>query len=276
MENLVDGKTLAKEISLALETEIKNFGQPLKLAVVTCAPNLETKKFLKLKKEKAESLGVEIEIVELTDKKNTTEVIEIIERLNGEVSGIIVQLPLPKNLETNLILKTIKPELDVDVFSYGEGDDFGVLPPVIFAIAEISKKYQVEWLGKKVVVFGEGRLVGKPALFFAKKQGAEVVLITEKTNREELLEKTSQADIVILGVGKANLLTPLMVKEGVVVFDAGASEAGGVLVGDAEVSVAKKAKLFSPVPGGIGPLTVVLLFKNLLILAKNRAKGKVE
>lgn len=271
MDNLVDGKALAKEISLSLQSEIKEFGKPLKLAVVTCAPNLETKKFLKLKKKKAETLGVEMEIIELSAEKKTEGVVEIIQKLNTEVSGIIVQLPLPKNIDTDKVLETIRPELDVDAFYYKKGqEDLGVLPPVVFAISEISKKYNVSWLEKKVVIFGGGRLVGKPAEVFARKQGGEVDLIFENTKEAEVLEKTKTADIIILGVGKANLLTKEMVKEGVVVFDAGASEDGGVLVGDASPEVVEKARLFTPVPGGIGPLTVVLLFKNLLILAKNK------
>lgn len=264
----MDGRALAEEISLSLQSEIKDFGKPLKLAVVTCAPNLETKKFLKLKKTKAEALGVEVEIIEISAEKKTKEVVEMIQKLNMEAAGIIVQLPLPKTIDTDTVLETIKPELDVDAFSYGKGQDLGILPPVVFAISEISKKYKVSWQGKKVVIFGAGRLVGKPAEVFARKQGAEVDLILESMGETEVLEKTKTADIIILGVGKANLLTKEMVKEGVVVFDAGASEDGGLLVGDANLEVAEKAKLFTPVPGGIGPLTVVLLFKNLLVLAK--------
>ena len=270
MESLVDGRALAKEISAKLQIEIKNFGKPLKLAVITCAPNLETKKFLNLKQEKAKALGVAMEVVELDEKSETREVVKTIEQLSLVVSGIVVQLPLPKTIATDRILAAIPPELDVDVFGYGKQEDFGILPPVVGAIFEISKQHKILWQGKKVVIFGAGKLVGKPALVFAERLGAEVFLVTEKTERREVLEKTKAADIVILGVGKPNLLTSEMVKEGVVVFDAGASEDGGVLVGDAGKGLESKAKLLTPVPGGIGPLTIVLLFSNLLNLAKNR------
>jgi methylenetetrahydrofolate dehydrogenase (NADP+)/methenyltetrahydrofolate cyclohydrolase len=139
-----------------------------------------------------------------------------------------------------------------------------VLPPVVGAIDEISKVYKLPWQAKQVIIFGEGRLVGAPAAEYAKQRGARIVIMNEFS--QNVAEITKTADIIILGAGKPNLLTLDMVKEGVIVFDAGASEDGGLLVGDASPEVVNKASLFTPVPGGIGPVTVALLFRNLLDL----------
>ena len=136
------------------------------------------------------------------------------------------------------------------------------------AIEAIAERHALTWEGKRVVIFGAGRLVGAPARTYAERKGARVVVCDQDT--EDVITHTLAADIIILGVGKPNLLTKDMVKDGVVVFDAGASEDGGVLVGDAAPDVAEKAALFTPVPGGIGPITVAVLFRNLLILASRQ------
>jgi len=138
------------------------------------------------------------------------------------------------------------------------------LPPVVGAIKELSKRQHVVFAGAKVVVVGEGRLVGKPAALWAKKQGAQVKVIHRNTERPEEILKT--ADIIISGAGDPGIIKPEMIKEGVVIFDAGTSEEGGVLKGDANPACADKATLFTPVPGGIGPITVAVLLRNLVNL----------
>jgi methylenetetrahydrofolate dehydrogenase (NADP+)/methenyltetrahydrofolate cyclohydrolase len=183
--------------------------------------------------------------------------------------GVIVQLPLPTHIDTARVLASIPTGFDVDAFSY-QGEETDVLPPVVGAINHISQAYQLDWQNKSVVIFGSGRLVGAPTLLYAKNKGAKVDVINAKTNSEDILRLTKVADIIVLGVGQQNLLLPEMVKEGVVVFDAGASEDGGVLVGDAHKDVATKASIFTPVPGGIGPLTIAILFNNLLKLARRQ------
>lgn len=265
--SIVDGKKLANQITEEVVEMIKKQPAPPRLVVVTCNPNFETQKFLALKKSKAESLGVEMETIFLPVETDTQKIIEIIKSQATVVDGIIVQLPLPEHIDTNLVLASIPNNLDVDVFGY-KGENTDVLPPVIGAIAEIANHYNIIWKDKEVVVFGAGRLVGTPAILFARAMGANVNLITEHNTNVDLL--TKNADIIILGVGKPNLLAPEMVKEGVVVFDAGASEDGGLLVGDASPNVAEKASLITPVPGGIGPMTVILLFRNLLKLCSRQ------
>jgi methylenetetrahydrofolate dehydrogenase (NADP+)/methenyltetrahydrofolate cyclohydrolase len=157
---------------------------------------------------------------------------------------------------------------DVDVTRY-DGSDNTLLPPVVGAIAEISRTHNVSFANRSVVVVGNGRLVGAPAAAYAAKEGARVTVVTKDSDN---ISATRDADIIILGAGSPGLLTPDMVKEGVVVFDAGTSEEGGMLVGDADPAVVQKAALLTPVPGGIGPLTIAILLKNVLYLATHRRK----
>ena len=261
---LVDGKALAEDISAKIKTEIEEKKLSPKMVVIACNPNFETKKYLALKQSKADTLGIILETIILPEESSTENVLEIIKEETDKVDGIIVQLPLPKHIDTALVLKSIPKELDVDAFNY-EGEDTTVLPPVIGAIDEISKQHQISWQDKQVVIFGFGRLVGAPAEKYAKSKKSNVTVMTEVNTDLSLVKK---ADIIVLGVGKPSLLTSEMVKPNVVVFDAGASEDGGLLVGDADPGIATLASLFTPVPGGIGPITIALLFKNLLGLKK--------
>ena len=228
---LVDGKALAANLLAEVKASVSTLTAAPHLVVITCAPNFETQKYLALKKAKAD--------------------------------GIIVQLPLPAHIDTAAVLAAVPASHDVDAFKYQTGETT-VLPPVVGAIDEIAKQHQVQFENKQVVIFGAGRLVGAPAARYATLRGAKVTVLTEDST--DSVEAVLAADIIILGVGKPNLLTLDMVKEGVVVFDAGASEDGGLLVGDADPTVASKASLFTPVPGGIGPMTIALLFRNLLEL----------
>lgn len=265
--SIVDGKRLANQITEEVVEMVKKQPEPPRLVVITCSPNFETQRFLSLKKTKADSLGVDMDTIVLPVETNTQKIIDIIKDQATKANGIIVQLPLPIHIDADAILALVPSNLDVDVFGY-RGEDTDILPPVIGAISEIAKYHKIIWKGKEVVVFGAGRLVGAPAILYALAMGANVTLITEQTIDVDVL--TKKADIIILGVGKPNLLTSEMVKDGVVVFDAGASEDGGLLVGDASLSVAEKASLITPVPGGIGPMTVILLFRNLLKLCSRQ------
>lgn len=262
---IVDGKQIAAAISLEVAELIKSEHLEPKLVVLTCAPNFETRKYLDLKKTKAEALGISLTVKELSADSNTETVLLAVAEAVAEADGVIVQLPLPAGIDTAAVLRAVPVTHDVDAFSYA-GESGAVLPPVVGAIAEIAKRHEVSWVGKRVVVFGEGRLVGKPTAAFAKSEGAQVSILTALSDKDSVAELTAAADIIVLGAGKPNLLRPEMVKPGVVVFDAGASEDGGLLVGDASPAVAEVASVFTPVPGGIGPITIALLYRNLLEL----------
>ncbi len=264
---IIDGRALAAEIVSDIRKETAGMsGLPL-LTVFTCAPNFETKKFLDLKTKRAAEAGISVSVIELPPNVTLTQVESAIQQCAVMSDGIIIQFPFP-HLATKDLIELIPKELDVDVTHY-MGQIDGLLPPVVGAIAEISRVHNIDWAGKSVVVVGSGRLVGSPAAQYAASLEAVVTVVTKDSNN---LATTKDADIIILGAGSPGLLTPEMVKEGTVVFDAGTSEEGGMLVGDADKAVANKASYFTPVPGGIGPLTIAILLKNVLYLAKLHRK----
>lgn len=261
---LVDGKAIAKEILNAVRTDVEALSRTPTLAAVTCAPNFETKKYLEMKKRKAASVGISLSVIELPESATTAEAVACVQRIAQDADGVVVQLPLPPHIDRDVVLTSVPMERDPDAFGY-DGDRYQVLPPVAGAIDELSKRHGVGWEGKRVVVLGHGRLVGQPAARYAGAKGAKLSVLTEENFDTESLR---QADILITGIGQPRFVTPEMVQDGVIVFDAGTSEDGGELVGDVDPAVADKAALFTPVPGGIGPLTIALLLRNLLGLVR--------
>ncbi|OIP78363.1 MAG: hypothetical protein AUK16_00380 [Parcubacteria group bacterium CG2_30_44_11] len=261
---IVNGKALAEELLATLKNEITHTSHVPHLTVITCAPGLATQKYIELKKRKAADVGIEVEVIELPKEATTTELVSVIKRVRMQTDGIIVQLPLPETIDTEVVLAAIPVELDVDGTHYAATGN-GYLPPVVAAMAEIANRHDVLLAGQLVVVVGYGRLVGRPAAVWARNQGATVVVLTKDSAAREA--QIAKAAILILGAGVAGLIQPEMVKDGVIIFDAGASEEGGELTGDAEPQCAEKASLFTPVPGGIGPLTVAALLRNVVAAA---------
>jgi len=262
---IIDGRALAATMYQAVAAEVATRAIPPKMAIVTCAPELATKQYLELKRRKAKAVGISLTIIELPPNATTEEMITTVRTAATIAAGVVVQLPLPPHINREAVLSAIPTTHDPDGFSYGK-EHSAALPPVVFAIDTISAAYDVVWKEAQVAVVGYGRLVGQPAAAYAKAKGAVVSVITEETaDAVSLLQK---ADIVISGVGKPHFITDNMLKDGVIVFDAGASEDGGVVVGDVHRAAASKAKLFTPVPGGIGPITVAALFSNLVALTR--------
>jgi 5,10-methylene-tetrahydrofolate dehydrogenase/methenyl tetrahydrofolate cyclohydrolase len=169
-------------------------------------------------------------------------------------------------------MENISTDKDADVLSSSAREKFeredpdALLPPVVAAIAEIFDTYTVVTKGKRAVVIGSGFLVGAPVATWLKQQGAEVVVLTSRS--ENVPEVLRTADIIVSGAGSPHLIKPEMLKEAVVLIDAGTSESGGVLAGDADPACATRCSLFTPVPGGVGPLAVAMLFENAVILAE--------
>lgn len=259
----VDGKTIATDILEQLKKSIQS-ERKLTLSAITCTPNFETQKYLELKKRRAAAVGISLNVIELPASATTGQVIECVQAVAQQSDGVVVQLPLPEHIESDAVLRAVPKAKDPDVFSYGEKND-RVLPPVIAAIAVISQIHELEWKNKRVVVLGQGRLVGIPAARYARKQGARV-RVYEKGTLDVSSLKT--ADIIISGMGQPRFIEPQMVSEGVIIFDAGTSEDGGELVGDMHPDTADHTALYTPVPGGIGPLTIALLLRNLYDLSR--------
>jgi len=274
---IVEGKQLAEKIKATLHEDILKLGKSaswrIRLAVIQVGENAVTEKFLAQKEKFAKGIGVDVRIYKLPEnistnqlRKKLAEIVHI-----KENAGVIIQLPLPQQINTQYILDGIIPGKDPDMLSSKSWGFFStgrskILPPVVGAIKCILEEANFEIKGKNAVVVGAGRLVGKPVATWLINQAATVSVVDENTL--DLKRYTLSADVIISGVGKPGLITSEMVKEGVVVIDAGTSESDGQVVGDVDPSVAKKASIFTPVPGGVGPLTVAILFSNLVELAK--------
>ncbi len=260
---IVDGLAIAKDIYREVENRVTHTSHTPHLTVFTCAPNFATQKYLALKKKKATQVGIGISIIELPDTLTTEEVIQSVQYACMQTDGIIVQLPLPVHIDTDAVLSAIPNKYDVDGMHYdGTSDTF--MSPVVGAIAEIAQRHDIHFDEKKVVVVGHGKLVGAPAALWTEVQGSRVTVLTADSTGEESATAIAAADILILGTGVPALIMPDMIKEGVVIFDAGASEDGGELAGDAHPDCAQKASLFTPVPKGIGPITIAVLLRNVV------------
>lgn len=261
---LIDGKAIAADILEAVAKEVSTLDYVPTLAAITCAPNFETQKYLEMKKRRAAIAGINLTVVELPADSMTEDVIASVKSLASAADGLVVQLPLPKQIDREAVIASIPIIKDPDAFHYGENNDV-ILPPVIAAIDEISRRHQIDWVGKKVVILGEGKLVGLPAVYYARQAGAEVTVLNRQNFDIGIIKA---ADIIISGIGQPQFIKADSIKPGAIVFDAGTSEDGGVLVGDVEAITALKASFLTPVPGGIGPITIACLLRNLILLAR--------
>ncbi len=262
---LVDGKVIANRIYGTIREEILKSGRSPRLGILTCAPNFETEKYLTLKRKKASEVGIRTTVAHLDATTTTEEVLRQIAFLVEKNDGVVVQLPLPVHIDTEAVLAHIPITHDVDALNQKTTD---VLSPVIGAIAEILKMYEIPIFERIVTVIGSGKLVGLPASRWFMEQGASVSIVTKDTS--DISYYTKQADIIVSGAGVPNLITKDMIKDGVVILDAGTSEDGGVLKGDVHPDCEEKAALLTPVPGGIGPITIAVLLRNVVDLANSK------
>lgn len=273
---LLDGKKLAQKILDELKQEIVVLDKKLRLAVVLVGKNPVIEKFVEQKKKAAEFIGVDVRVYPFEEKITTNELRKRLAEIVHEErnTGVIIQLPLPAQINPQYILNSVTPEKDADVLSSRAIGNFitdrsPILPPVVGAVRALFEEYGIDYKNKYVVIVGAGNLVGKPAALWLLNEKATFSVVRSSTeNPQEFLKK---ADIIISGVGKTKFITGDIVKEGVIVVDAGTSESEGKMVGDVDFdSVALQASFITPVPGGVGPVTVAVLFRNLLILSKSK------
>ena len=262
---IIDGKALALVIKDELKKQVLASGKKLKLAVVMVGDNQSSIRYVAKKKQFGEDIGVGVDVLQYPLSLNEDDLLKKIADLadNPQVSGLVIQLPLPAHINTETILKTVPVDKDVDALN----PESKIMSPVARAVETILEHYQIKVAGKKSVVVGHGKLVGQPLASWLKTKKSEVQILDSRT--ADIKPITATADILILGAGSPHFLKPDMIKEGVVLIDAGTSEADSKLLGDADPACAVKCSLFTPVPGGVGPLTVAMLFKNLLTLANN-------
>ena len=235
--------------------------------------------YVKMKARTAESVGIKFHNANFPASITTDELVKEIKTLNAipNMCGIIVQLPLPEHLDQQAILDAIDPHLDVDCLGSVASDKFynnydsqtDLAYPTALACMTVLDSLNLNLKGKIIVVLGQGELVGKPMAALLGYRGLTYLPVTSKTENKEYFLR--QADIVISGIGKGKYITSNMIKYGAVLIDAGTSESNSAIVGDVDLaSVKNVASFVSPVPGGVGPVTVAMLLNNVLTVAKQK------
>lgn len=271
----LDGKDLAQRIKLQLKEETlklkESLGKVPGLAIILVGDNPASKIYVNSKIKGCSELGFESFVHFLPEDTNEEKVLELIGELNEDerVNGILVQLPLPKHIDEKKVIDKIALNKDVDGFKPENlgllmlGDKDSMQPCTPAGIMELLRAYSIELVGKDVVVVGRSNIVGKPMGSLLINEGATVTTCNSKT--KDLKAKTSQADMVIMAIGQAKFLTEDMVKEGAIIVDVGINRTEDGLFGDVDYDgVSKKAAYITPVPGGVGPMTVAMLFANTM------------
>lgn len=256
---IIDGKQIAENIYADLAVHAAHFARSPRLGILVAGASPVIESFVRIKGKAAKRLGVEIVRAELPEGASTLDALSALQILASGTDGVIVQLPLPEHIDAEAVIAAIPPEKDVD----GISPQAIVASPVAIAALEILKRNDIALVGKHAVVLGKGRLVGEPTARLLENHGAHVSFVTLE---EGSLETLKDADIVICGAGNPGFVKPGHLKEGVALIDAGTSEQGGAIRGDADPACAEKAALFTPVPGGVGPVAVAIIFKNLFDL----------
>ena len=266
---IIDGNKIAEALKEKLVTELL-FSSPKKVCFVIFGGNAATEQFVKTKSRIAESVGIDVDVKRYADFTDTREAVAMVHELNkAGFDGIVVQLPLSKGMDMKSVLDAVSPEKDIDVLgsiakeSYVSGK-INRTPPVAQAVREVLEACSIAPHGKSIVVLGRGRLVGEPVHLMLSRENISHDVVTRETDEIIKLKLLKNADIVISGIGAPHIIKPEMIKEGVVLIDAGTSEQAGELVGDIDPACAKKASFMTPVPGGIGPITVICVLRNLL------------
>ncbi len=273
---VIDGKKLSEEIIEELKKERELIPKKIRLAVVLVGDNPASLSFIKQKEKVAKELNIDFRLYQYEDSIKTKELRKKVNEICRVTynRGVVIQLPLPDSINSQVVLNALLSLKDPDILSEKNLGGFytnrlKVLPPVVEVIKFLLGKYQINPEGKNVLIIGRGQLVGKPVGLWFIHQRATVTVANSQTKNLENLLKT--ADIIVTSAGKLNLITAEMVKDGVVIFDAAVVSEAGKLKGDCDFdSLKDKAALITPVPGGIGPLTVAFLFKNLLEMVKNQ------
>ena len=275
---ILDGKKISAKVREDLKLEVDNLkkeGIKPKLAVIMVGNDPASKVYVRNKNKACEEIGIEYEEFLLGEETTMEELLNVIDNLNKNqnIDGILLQSPIPKHLDINKAFRAILPEKDVDGFHPINAGKLSIgekcfVPCTPHGVVKIIEEYNIETEGKNVVIVGRSNIVGKPLIQCMLKKNATVTVCHSKTRNLE--EFTRKADILIVAIGKPKFITENMVKEGVVVIDIGINRnEEGKLVGDVDFdNVSKKASYITPVPGGVGPMTVAMLMENVVEAAK--------
>jgi len=272
MAIIIDGKEVAKEKREQIKSRVeslKSQGKTVGLAVIIVGENPASRVYVNNKKKGCLEVGIESFEYALPENTTEQELKELVEKLNNDdkVNGILCQLPLPEHINEDAVINTISPEKDVDAFhpqnvGHIMIGDYTFLPCTPAGIMEMLKFYNISVKGKKCVVIGRSNIVGKPMAMLLLKENGTVEICHSRT--ENLKEETLSADILVAAVGKTKFVTEDMVKQGAVVIDVGMNrDENGKLCGDVDfMKVKEKASYITPVPGGVGPMTITMLLEN--------------
>ncbi len=277
---IIDGKELARKTREKLKIDcdrLKSDGIIPKLAVIMVGDDTASQIYVKNKSKACKEIGIEFEEYFLGAEIKQEELIKLIQKLNMDksINGILLQSPIPSNLDINEAFKTILPEKDVDGFNpvnVGKlclnQDTFVACTP--YGIMKMFEEYRIEISGKNVTILGRSNIVGKPLIQCCLNKNATVTVCHSRT--KDLKEHTKNADIVISAIGKPKFITADMLKDGVIVIDVGINrDENGKIVGDVNFDdVSKKASYITPVPGGVGPMTIAMLMNNVIKAAKSQ------
>lgn len=276
----LNGKQLALKIQEEMIEKVSVFKEQYhkspKLVVVLVGENPASCVYVKHKMAYAQKVGFQSEVIKLPDTVSQEELLSHIEKLNvdNDVNGILVQLPLPKHIDEQTVLVSISAKKDVDGFHPINVGNFvlgneSTIPCTPYGIMALLKEYQIDVAGKLAVVIGRSNIVGKPMATILQRANATVIMAHSKT--QQLKELTKQADIVVVAIGRGHFVDESFIKDGAVVIDVGMNRTQeGRLIGDVHPNVMEKASYMTPVPGGVGPMTVTMLIKQTLEQAKKQ------
>ena len=275
---ILDGKKIKNEILDELCNEVKNMSEKPSLAVIQVGDNEASNVYIKQKEKMAQYVGYQFHHIRLEDNITEEELLNEIDKLNKDINihGILVQMPLPSHINTNKVQNAVIPEKDVDGLSdmnagmlfHGKDALFSCTP---YGVMELLKRYNINVEGKHAVVVGRSNLVGKPMSIMLTNAGATVTLCHSKT--KDLAKYTRDADILVVTVGKPKFVTKDMVRPQTIVIDVGITRLESGLCGDVDYeNVKDKCTYITPVPGGVGPMTVAMLGKNVLKAYKMQRK----
>ncbi len=277
---LIDGKAIAAKTKEELRRQVealKEQGVSVGLAVIIVGDDAASRVYVNNKKKACEQLGIYSEEYALPADTDMESLLGLIETLNArkDINGILCQLPLPRHLDEKAVIHAISPEKDVDAFHPANVGkimigDYDFLPCTPAGVMRLLTESGISPEGKQCVVIGRSNIVGKPMAMLLLHQNATVTICHSKT--QNLKEITAKADILVAAVGRADFVTPDMVKEGAVVIDVGMNRpADGKLCGDVDFEAVKeKCSYITPVPGGVGPMTIAMLMANTVTAAKRQ------
>ncbi|MGH3052789.1 MAG: bifunctional methylenetetrahydrofolate dehydrogenase/methenyltetrahydrofolate cyclohydrolase FolD [Gaiellaceae bacterium] len=272
----MDGKALAERVRAELKSELEELARPVGLATVLVGEDPASAVYIKRKQEACREVGIEPFDHHLEGDISEDELIELVRGLNGDerVTGILVQLPLPEQIDEGKVIRSIDPIKDVDGFHpVSAGYLLQGSPTFVAAtpagIMEVLREYDVELKGAHAVVIGRSNIVGKPMALLLLAEHATVTICHSRTR--DLAGVVRQADVVVAAVGRPETVTADMVKEGATVVDVGINRVDGKIVGDVAEDVRGRAGLLTPVPGGVGPMTIASLLRNTVRAARYQA-----